>query len=206
MASPITAADIVAQIRKRFGNRGSTNLDLNESVSPVATIADLDSPPFHGKNGFVAGITSAAVAAQFSYVTAFLDAGVAAPASRTVIRRVIIANPGGAMFVQIGILNDPNMIGSGVKAALTFVVVRTWDSVPAAAATDQLLAVTRIGSGQSATAVVLSNPILVLVPAANTLVIDGPWNLAPGNHLVVVPTGLNVALSASFYGDEYLVG
>lgn len=206
--SSISASDIVQQIRRRFGNRGSTDLDFIEAVQPTANLGDLDTPPFHGKGGFIAGINQIAVAAQYAYATAFLDANVAAQSARTVIRRLFLSANGAAQIVQIGIMNDPNLAGSGVKAALTSssTIVRSWDSVPAMVAGDQLVAATRLAFGTSVTQVNLSNPLVVIIPTNACIVIEGPWSLAPGNHLVVMGNAVNQPLVASFYGDEYLIG
>jgi len=68
MALSIAAADIVSQLRKRFGTRGGSQLSLEESILPTANIADLDEAPWHSKRGLIGTSSQAATAAQFSYV------------------------------------------------------------------------------------------------------------------------------------------
>lgn len=55
----VSAADIVTSFRKRFGIRGTTDLDLSGSIIPVTSVGDLAEPPFHWKRGFTTNISVA---------------------------------------------------------------------------------------------------------------------------------------------------
>ncbi len=68
MSLQLNRGELVRSLRKIAGFRGSTALDMGESVIPSFNLGDLDNPPYHSKVGGIGTASAGAVAAQFSYV------------------------------------------------------------------------------------------------------------------------------------------
>lgn len=198
MSLTIAAADIVAQLRRRFGIRGDTGITLEETILTTANIADLDNPPWHSKRGFVCSATSIAVAAQNSYVIAISQN--CALGTAYVIRRIYLST-GAASNVRIGVLSfaDWVSIGGFSVGAPT----GSWDSVDDQLAVAQNISVPlAIGGGASAVALLgLQNSLSI--PLNTFATVEGPFVLRRNAALFVQNTTLNQQLTVALYGDEY---
>lgn len=209
--SEITRADdLTIPLRKKFGFRGATGFDLQQEVQPVIVVGDIEGAPWNTKVGGLGGLDVAAVAAQFTYVGLFARTSLQ-DNYRGVCRRIFVSIPGvaSAAIIRVGVLNQYECAAVGFT---TQDPRGSWDSVPALTqATDLVRPTAQIISANTVTGLLTdANSLQLLAPgetgANRTLEIPGPFTVAPGNALLVQTEGLNVALRAAFYWDEFYAG
>jgi hypothetical protein len=204
----ISSADVVAQLRRRFGIRGSSDLSLEESIIPTANLGDLDLPPWHAKRGGLGTISQAAVAAQFSYVGMFMPGGAQQAFTTGVLRRIYLQAPG-ATDVTMGIFTNAYI---GATLTTTGAQGSSWDSVDnnvdASVNGNYLRAAGQVIQAASATDFMpAASTWLALrftLVAGVTFALDLPFCVRPGNALMVQARTVNVALTGSFLWDEYI--
>lgn len=196
----LNRAELTKSLRALFGIRGTTNLELSETVIPVANIADMDAPPYHNKRGGTFGLQSGPVAAQLAYV------GIRNPAAadanfRAVCRRIFISGaPAGGLICSIKVKNSAALDAVLVGPALN-VIKGSWDSTPAIDDRTQMV------SYQTTNLTAFGEDGLLLqIPSGTTFAVEGPWVVAPGNTLFVQGATNNIAVVAAFYWDEYYIG
>jgi len=204
MAELLSAGDIVAQVRKRFGIRGDASLGLESTIVPVTNIADLEGPPFNSKRGGTFGLASGPVAAQFSYVGIRVNFPPDGSKNfRAVVRRVWAAAPAaGAIITGLKLANSA-ALDAAIGAPALNVIAGSWDSN-----TDDTVARTQVVSYQATSVTAFGQDGIVFVVPGNstTYSVEGPWCIAPGNTLFLQAQTVNLALIGSFYWDEYYVG
>jgi hypothetical protein len=200
----INRQELIKQLRLAFGFRGQTSFQLGESVLPVVNLYDLEGPPFHSKQGGVSSGALGAVAAQYSsFYLAFPTSGVP-DAARGVLRRLALAGGAGiGPAVQIGVLPL-----QAVAGYTDLGVPGPWDSFPnPTTLTDRNRSMAHVFTLNDPTQrIAASSSFYVVLPLNGSIVLDLPWELKPGNCIMVQGATVNQALSAAFYWDEYNVG
>jgi hypothetical protein len=206
MSQGIAAGDINTQFRKRFGTRGGGDLALSEEIIPVSNIADLDVPPWHFKQGFATGGIQVAGAGNFPYVGVHFKSSLAREA-RAVVRRIILGSAGTTQWVDVFLVRNID-IPVGVRAIIAESASPSWDSLFAIDTGDvqARAAITQVQINTNDVTFIPAKPMSVLCLTNAAVVVEGPFNLAPGNLLLARGQTAVTTLGAAFYGDEYLTG
>lgn len=203
----IAAADIVSQLRRRFGTRGDVPLRLDDAVQLVSNVSDLSDPPWNAKKGFVLRQVQAAVAAQFPYFILRFPSGFAG--SVGVVRKLGFVTTT-AQTVRIGVV--PDAWGSTAVAGFAGQAFGySWDSPELY----QPATITQTNgldkSGLSLLSTTSAADALAAFPGAfefqlqagSPNLLDLTFALRLNFALFIQGTVVNVPLTVSAYGDEF---
>lgn len=203
MSVGIAAADIVSQLRRRFGTRGVTDIALDETVLPTINLGDLDGPPWHFKQGFICSFNQAAVAAQFSYIALNFAVQNAAPGAVAVVRHMWISSAAVGQQVRVGVVSASraNALAMSVGSP-----GGSWDTTETddAGSSLQPAPAISVGGTTNAGTILGAQESLELYALANTpIYIPVPFCVRRGGWLLVQGRTVNVQMIAAFYGDIY---
>lgn len=96
MGTRIQSADIVTRLRRAFGLRGVISPDVEETVVPVAVIADLTEAPYGTEAARVlVGANAGAVAGQLAAVEFLFNDNILSSKAVAVLDRLVISTAGG---------------------------------------------------------------------------------------------------------------
>lgn len=192
----ISSAELVKQLRNRFGIRGATDLTLSEQIIPVANIGDMNYPPYHVKRSGVCATSFGPVAAQLSYIG--LRAGSNLQNNfRAVVRAIQILT---VNQLTIHVVDNVDLDASLGAPTLT-PVQGGWELTPGQTTERPSLQQYTISNAlsygitsQFQPPAIATNPPILL-----------DWVIQPGQTLLLQTTVVNVNAFASFYWDEYYV-
>lgn len=203
MTQEINRQELTKQLRRLFGFQGSTAFELGETVLAVASLGDLDAPPFHSKIGGVGSVVQAPIAGQSSY--AGLRCPLTAEKNFIAVVRYMTLAAAGAMEVLIRPL--PTVIVDATLAPVLVAPLTSWDTVPARVAGDIVRSQMQTLSAANAAGVLARTESLsVTLQAGVTFPLKRNWVLHPGNTLLVNALLVNTGMTVGFYWDEYYVG
>ena len=187
MPLDLQTADIIRGVRQRFGLRGSFTPTLDENVSPVVSMGDLDAAPWrdNGQRFYLVGGASQ-VAAQYGFVGLFN----ASSQDLMLVTGVYITS-GSAM--GYGVVLDTTargaLYGGGVVPELP---------TPSGAVTDSRVA---LYYGSQAAAPPAPNIVKASTPAAGFATISPlEVTIQPGMYLWIFGDTVNLSFTASWTG------
>jgi hypothetical protein len=211
MSLGISSADIVQQLRRRFGLKGAVDLTVEQSIIPVANIATLDDAPFNAKGGGVTNVSMAATAAQFSYVGLDNPEG---SQMNVVVRKLFLW---ASAQMQTRMLVLPERAAGSLFSSTTAFGVPSWDSdenpqipfsgntVPGTMKKARAGSFAAIAAADLFTAGLGWEWTVFAAGGASPVQLELPFCVRPGNILIAQGKTVNTTLNGTFFWDEYPV-
>lgn len=203
MATGLSAASIVQQLRDRFGIRGDTALQLEESVVPVANLGDLDAAPWNAKGGGFGLQTQAAVAAQLPYFYLRFPPGVTGITA--VVKEIAIGVSISSQF-RFFLGNQgfiETTLGGGGAGGFSWDAPDIADPAGAGISTSMKRCALQLISTTNAADLIPAAGYDFSVQAGVGQRVNLPWVIRPGTALLMRGNIVNVTATISFFVDEY---
>jgi hypothetical protein len=182
--------------RKAFNLRGGFPMQLDETITPVVSVRNLDGAPFRTEGAaFAVGLTVAAVAAQFSSIQFLNDANFNG-SSIAVVDSLLLSNPGGGATFTIGIrqsLLAPTRLASTLEDAPKGPNLTDLSSV-----TNFQVASVSIAGSQMTLA-----QFDVTMPGTSSILLPLGWMLRGTMGIIVEPAIQNQACGATAFGRYF---
>ena len=196
MADVIGRGEYSKSLKNAFGLTGRTPFALASEIVPVASLGDLDGPPYHRKRGFAHGVSRAAVVGQHSWCVIRMPAGTT---DIGVMRRCGLCNDSGVP--PFGWLTP--LVAADLPAGLTFTsITEDWD-VRGVNSSSYNVASPLVAVGTSASAAISRHLRRLLTPAYTFAWVEEPFVFTADHWLAMVTNAQNVHAEFNWYGDVY---